>query len=489
MQLQDRAGQTWRQVKLLAVWGVQIMLYPIYAAFQATRLVGKQLKQAVQAMPRLGAAKPSESASPSASSAPAEFQPAVDRPIQRVLDAVQALELLLPSAELPQLAASPAEVPGATPQTIVWVPGTSLAAADSEQSDLAVAAAGGLAPARVLVQGVASLLDTRSLVLVTVQNQILDILTREQQDQLQRRLVWEMADYWRQRQLSGNRRPVLQALRVNTFLPPPKEKPHALPPIRAFYHLMAWMQVSPVAMATNLFQESKLVGLLPQQPELPAMPELRSAKPDWLSAEEGVGQLKAWLQTGVTQVSRQVAAYFKGSGGLATLDTRDTPGDTAEPAQPWLTMDDLFGHLNRPPDRRQANPSSLEQTWTEELQNQSAADGSTVGAGGQLKSANPIAAFLTRRRRSEPAVPTVTTVQVETRTIVTQTAQTTAPAAPPPPTGGAIETSGWIEAEARLVAYEKHPLEQLLEWLDRGMLWLEKRLGQMLQWLRGKGSD
>lgn len=32
----------------------------------------------------------------------------------------------------------------------------------------------------------------------------------------------------------------------------------------------------------------------------------------------------------------------------------------------------------------------------------------------------------------------------------------------------------WIETKATHVGYAKHPLEQLLEWLDRGMLWLEE---------------
>jgi hypothetical protein len=47
------------------------------------------------------------------------------------------------------------------------------------------------------IQGIASLLPNRHLVLVTTQNQVLDILTPQQQHQLQQWLIWEFAEYCR----------------------------------------------------------------------------------------------------------------------------------------------------------------------------------------------------------------------------------------------------------------------------------------------------
>jgi hypothetical protein len=48
----------------------------------------------------------------------------------------------------------------------------------------------------------------------------------------------------------------------------------------------------------------------------------------------------------------------------------------------------------------------------------------------------------------------------------------------------------WIETNATVMGYVKHPLEQLLEWLDRAMLWLENFLMIVWRWvqqlLRGK---
>ncbi|NEQ27502.1 MAG: hypothetical protein F6K28_52565, partial [Microcoleus sp. SIO2G3] len=44
----------------------------------------------------------------------------------------------------------------------------------------------------------------------------------------------------------------------------------------------------------------------------------------------------------------------------------------------------------------------------------------------------------------------------------------------------------FIETPATLVGYVKHPLQQLLEWLDAGMLWLETRLSNIWNWLHGR---
>ena len=42
----------------------------------------------------------------------------------------------------------------------------------------------------------------------------------------------------------------------------------------------------------------------------------------------------------------------------------------------------------------------------------------------------------------------------------------------------------WIETPAIAMGYVKHPLEQLLEWLDLAMLWLENKLVKFWHWLR-----
>jgi hypothetical protein len=48
-------------------------------------------------------------------------------------------------------------------------------------------------------------------------------------------------------------------------------------------------------------------------------------------------------------------------------------------------------------------------------------------------------------------------------------------------------TPDWIETPATPTGYVKHPLEQLLEWLDTAMLWLEELVVKVWQWLKHRG--
>jgi hypothetical protein len=88
--------------------------------------------------------------------------------------------------------------------------------------------------------------------LVGRENQILDILTPEQQEMLEGRITWEIAN-------SGpERREIAQKeLKFNLGLESAALKAQ-LPPVRRFWELMAWVQTSPVALKRNQFGESIL---------------------------------------------------------------------------------------------------------------------------------------------------------------------------------------------------------------------------------------
>jgi len=115
------------------------------------------------------------------------------------------------------------------------------------------------------VQGIATVLETQSLVLVTNQNQILDVLTTEQQHTLWQRIIWEVAKYGRYQRMRQSSRQVFSRLNSTP------ENTHVLSPVRAFRQLMAWVQASPIAIATNLFQESSLFPVIEAQSELPML--------------------------------------------------------------------------------------------------------------------------------------------------------------------------------------------------------------------------
>ncbi|MGL5063028.1 MAG: hypothetical protein ACRC62_23875, partial [Microcoleus sp.] len=102
------------------------------------------------------------------------------------------------------------------------------------------------------VRGIATFLDDRNLVLVGEANQILDILTPEQQQLLSGRIVWEVANSGTQR-----RQIAQKELEFNLGLES-AAKQAKLPPLKRFWELMAWVQASPIALKRNQFGESIL---------------------------------------------------------------------------------------------------------------------------------------------------------------------------------------------------------------------------------------
>lgn len=524
MQLRDKSSQTWRQVKIAAIWGAQILLYPLYVGFQGTRLAGKQLRQTVrQVFPRLRSAA---SASPPA---PEDVYLTADAPIQRSLQTLKQLNLTLPASriaveldpEAPQAQGTLVVLGGSALKSMSQDDSIGLEIIEADSSTLARSGGHALSPSRLQVQGIASRLDSQHLVLVTSTNQILDVLSLEQQMVLQKRIVAELAGYWRQQRTLGIR----ETPWVSTFLPLPKERTHALLPIRAFWQLMTWMQTSAVAAATNLFQEAQLESHLTPALNGRQTPlrTLRSAQPTWQSRAEWAAGMQTWWHNGVQKLSAlpaQIAGYLVEEPG--SKDQPILPASTAK--TPWLTMDDLF-HGTRllqrhSPLARSSNTaamiSSAADSTNWELQDPSRLNDLTQNELSQrevTRRANArqsLRSLLSFRRSQQSTLPGATQQEfpssrsssdrIKKHQIYSVAA---IPSHVPPSLQPASEANGtlatppatpaeelvshpsWIEAEVRLVTYEKHPLEQLLGWLDRSMSWIEDRVVKVWHWLRG----
>jgi hypothetical protein len=97
----------------------------------------------------------------------------------------------------------------------------------------------------IAIRGIASSLTHQRLVLVTSDNQLLDVLSADQQRQLHNRIIWEIAQaLYLRRQF--NRSHAIPAWKTWKALPI-KVKPQYSLPVRAIYHLMDWMQHQPIA--------------------------------------------------------------------------------------------------------------------------------------------------------------------------------------------------------------------------------------------------
>ncbi len=274
--LTDRFENTVRHLKVAAVWGAQILLYPMYLMVQAGLAAGRQIStSARERFPQLQTATEEESQ---------DNPPTSDTPIQRVLEELQSLEFqgqklaegLLGEGEAIALKLEnlqyylePCNLQLVPPANLQLVPSSNLQTAN--ETDLSKTAEE-ITKQRCLIRGVGSLLETRTLVLVTRENQILDILTQEQQQQLSAKIILEVADLRLQWRLAQEKASKVVSLRFST-----PDNPHVLPPIRVFWELMAWVQTSPVAIAANLFQESTLAPLPSTEPPeiIPLIPTLK----------------------------------------------------------------------------------------------------------------------------------------------------------------------------------------------------------------------
>jgi hypothetical protein len=302
---------------------------------------------------------------------------------------------------------------------------------------------------------------------------------------------------------------------------------------------MSWMQRGSIAGAANLFQEAQLARSLPA-----AQAELRSAQSGWITAE---AQFNNWLNQIGQAVRQQLTNKPRPANALSPLASAipqpEQPRQTAPEAKnwlmvldrwlsrvpglqelpylpteaaAWLTMEDLFQPSAeqasvastepaqsplQPPARRNA---SLWQSVQAILPGDSAIAGDAA-AWELVDTAAVEAAIkqqLNQKQRSESRRAKLSKPQSGQRigaTSITMwdadldmtamgqqdelmevplssldTANQEEDAMLPP---------SWIETEAQLVGYVKHPLEQLLEWLDQGMVWVEVRLGTLWRWL------
>ncbi len=612
--LKDQCDRAARAVKVATVWGIQVVLYPIYLAVQTARFAGHQLQQATEyTFQQLQGAKPSQ----------VETPPPTDTPIQQVLNLLsrevqlEEISLLIPPSEvlLKNSSDSPISIyndlipsinkttlfPNITVNgekgnklSLAEIPNNSISPLPYVVSDQDLIATSDvkLQKVRKVISGVASLLTTRKLVLVTVDNHILDILTPEQQQLIKQRISLELADYWRVTKLIQGR--------VGKFTGSvpisPEERSRLLPPVRLFWLLMAWVQFSPVALAANLFKESSLITspnsqlnnqqlepsinptliagsenptLIFPQPKNRKLPRLQqSVTKDQQVAKIAANPLQpvSELTNSITQRTQTVlqrlhrrdnqAIGQKTSSEAATSDNSKTnsgiddviraaidyffgqrsaelpskasenelsssatklsgmrspqviPGDklgdnnklsgkpsptlpSTEEEDPWLSWGDIFPNKATPKVNKQSQ--AVDSTVKVLTGNQTSTQLPNLPTSTEIATGNSITRVIQRYLKPKPnnlqPTPAATNSRLgenPSRSNVSQSVKTSAPVsiseesttatAPAPQKAEMDYTPDWIETPATPVGYVKHPLETLLELLDKAMVWFEQQL-------------
>ncbi|MEG4343255.1 hypothetical protein QUB70_08175 [Microcoleus sp. A003_D6] len=249
-QVADNCDRTWRQIKQTTLTATQILLYPAYLLVQSSRVLSRQLRESSQKvdLPELQEFGADEN--PDLRQNWYQGEVSEESSIAEILHLAE--NLLNSSQTAKTLASFPLLIDRGNAANNL-PPAINFSGQITKHQTTSVLehplAKTELTP-KPKVEGIATFIPARTLVLVGGENRILDILTPEQQELLEGRITWEVAN------CGPERREIVQKeLKFNLGLESAAKKSQ-LPPVRRFWELMAWLQTSPVALKRNQFGES-----------------------------------------------------------------------------------------------------------------------------------------------------------------------------------------------------------------------------------------
>lgn len=104
------------------------------------------------------------------------------------------------------------------------------------------------------IKAIATELDDKKIVLITNNNQILHLKNKIQEQQLEKWIKWELANYYYQQKSlvkHQQKSPYLTPIKINNS--------QVMFPINLFWKMMAWVEKSPLAISLNLFGELQII--------------------------------------------------------------------------------------------------------------------------------------------------------------------------------------------------------------------------------------
>ncbi len=329
---------------------------------------------------------------------------------------------------------------------------------------------------RPKVQGIASLISNRLLVLVSPHNEILDILTSHQQQVLQARIISEVT-CWRLQRLLPSKRQRLPA-RQNRLLAP-------------INSIVSWVQRDKEQGKLSVFS----VGAIASLDRNLARFETDLAP---ITSITNAFQIQGLIWAAINYFFKRDCAERSARGDRISKLPEFTMNNLEDP---WLEMSDLFGNedvakqslvLENPanstsylPENKNVTQSaqelnkyslnSLLKRWRQPIQKNSTSITVTVKTPQITKITKAQPSSLSQNPQISQKIKAVATNSPSFNLGNNFAAKSSERLEPKP---------DWIETPAIAMGYVKHPLEQLLEWLDLAMLWLENTLVKFWHWLQ-----
>ncbi|AFY93849.1 hypothetical protein [Chamaesiphon minutus] len=172
--LKDTCVQGLRHLKVAVVWTGQILLYPL-------QLLAQKLENL---QPRLAPPPPQKSLP----------QPASDINIEQALESIVEAGYPIEIADSAELIVDDWSVIDEN----IWNNGGELIANQSQEATYNFHTSSQVRSHKPIIRGLSSLLTDRQLVLVTAENELLDLLTVSQQQEIRRRIGLDIAIAWHQ---------------------------------------------------------------------------------------------------------------------------------------------------------------------------------------------------------------------------------------------------------------------------------------------------
>ncbi|AFZ30904.1 hypothetical protein Glo7428_2393 [Gloeocapsa sp. PCC 7428] len=455
----EQCDRAFRQIQFATSWIAPAVLYPFYALFQSTRKLKFSPKPA---SPQLQASQP-DSSPPT---------PSADTPIQQVL---QLFETPTEEITRPQRDQQLQSTIFAwfSPRIIHLAQQTKELFHPSRQDTTAspvewIPIAAKLKNNRRVIRGVATELTNRNLVLVTTENEILNVFTPQQQEQLQATIEGEVATYWRcqrlayasqvQTQLNGKTNPG----NLLTYAKPLNLLDRVLAEIESHSSALAqhWQnQLNSTTILANTTNQNNI------ESDNSTSQTLRIQALIWAAIDFFFGSssnTKIGRNTPVKSLQYRKVQPKR----IPYRPVSQLPAASHTIEDPWLSLSDLFGEVES---EAQVQATVSTQTSDKALPENKTSD--------SLRRK-----LINGWQRFKPKINVVTAlVKVRHTNAIASVASEPKPQPHPAQIN---PTAEWIDVSAIAVGYVKHPLEQVLEWLDRAMLWLEKSLFKFWQWLK-----
>ncbi|MEH1866491.1 MAG: hypothetical protein V7K69_16005 [Nostoc sp.] len=512
---------TFRHLQVATKWGVEALLYPVYLLFQSSESSGKTL-QTKEPQTRLKL-QPNNT----------DFQPEIpnaDSPIQQVLEAVNYV-LSDEAVSTPTKTSenfNPLALLGIfrlkfvdknSTNNVNYIESSSITENKAEIINLQLD--NPLKQHFSAVRGIATNLMNRSLVLVTTENEILDILTPQQQAKLEDRIINEVANYWQSWRLIIAKKETELLPQIDRLLAKLTDGNTTKIPALAegiskdllkTERLLAFLDIAVAKLESN--------ALVPVQERSQEIVQVAQTQlniflygKEQLAARGEIATTTDGLETHTLNIHALIEAalnYFFGVGNRKTLDSTTSDGqlpgklfssrfrkalskssllenqDLA--VDPWLTWNDLFGDTETVAEKsvrgsQVQNPALAASLSVGHFpQKNLTVKQPKIGSGlvqrkqatGNLASSQKISGKVSSAKQTQ-AHTSLTKREIRKEEILQQQFHQSSQVEAQP---------DWIETKATSTGYEKHPLEQILEWVDYAMLWLEEKFVKIFQSLR-----